>query len=198
MHHPPTFSNTVPALRQIAATRERYEPIDLSLLNAYAKRRIGGKTVYFGNIGTNSRTLVDYLVRNGAPDISDEANPAEYMLETIGAAPGVSSSIDWPAVWRSSDEYKGVQAELHSLADTSRPARELTEEDYDEFAAPFSDQLRYATERTFQQYWRSPAYINSKALLTIGTVSLRGSHSGKECVLIIIPVFAYRLLLLHV
>jgi ATP-binding cassette subfamily G (WHITE) protein 2 (PDR) len=94
------------------------------------------------------------------------------MLETIGAAPGVKSIIDWPSVWRSSEEYKGVQAELQRLEQIPQSGEESVDKsDYAEFAAPFSDQLRYATTRTFQQYWRSPAYINSKALLTIGSVS---------------------------
>jgi len=94
------------------------------------------------------------------------------MLETIGAAPGVKSSIDWPVVWRSSDEYKAVQAELQRLEQTPRSGENpVDKSDYAEFAATFSDQLRYATTRTFQQYWRSPAYINSKAFSTIGAVS---------------------------
>jgi hypothetical protein len=95
------------------------------------------------------------------------------MLETIGAAPGVTSVIDWPSVWRSSDEYRGVQAELQRLEQNTRNEKDpVDNSDYAEFAAPFSDQLRYATKRTFQQYWRSPAYINSKALLSIGAVSV--------------------------
>jgi ATP-binding cassette subfamily G (WHITE) protein 2 (PDR) len=99
------------------------------------------------------------------------------MLETIGAAPGVKSDIDWPTVWRSSDEYRSVQAELQRLKERSRSGDQpVDESDYAEFAASFADQLRYATQRTFQQYWRSPAYINSKALLTIGAVSTTSLH----------------------
>jgi len=94
------------------------------------------------------------------------------MLETIGAAPGVKSTIDWPSVWRSSDEYKGVQAELQRLEQYPQGSENpVDKSDYAEFAAPFTDQLHYATKRTFQQYWRSPAYINSKAFSTIGAVS---------------------------
>lgn len=99
------------------------------------------------------------------------------MLETIGAAPGVKSDIDWPAVWRSSEEYRGVQTELQRLKQASRNGdKPIDESDYAEFAASFVDQLRYATKRTFQQYWRSPAYINSKAFLTIGAVGPRILH----------------------
>jgi hypothetical protein len=119
------------------------------------------------------------------------------MLETIGAAPGVKSDIDWPSVWRSSDEYRIVQAELQRLKERSRSGdRPVDESDYAEFAASFTDQLRYATQRTFQQYWRSPAYINSKALLTIGAVSTTGSHQPSRK-LIRNAVAPHRLLLLH-
>lgn len=139
----------------------------------------GGRTVYFGEIGTNSRTLIDYFVRNGGSLPSADSNPAEWMLETIGAAPGVKSDIDWPAVWRSSDEHKGVQGELQRLKQNpGNKGDPVDESDYAEFAASFTDQLRYGTKRTFRQYWRSPAYINSKALLTIGAVS---AHECRNC-----------------
>lgn len=142
---------------------------------------LGGRTVYFGDIGANSDTLVDYFVRNGGSPPNAGDNPAEYMLATIGAAPGLKSDIDWPAVWRSSGEYKAVQRELQSLRDRPRDVKKVTDKsDYTEFAAPFVDQLRYATKRTFQQYWRSPAYINSKALLTIGAVSCLYSKPWKR------------------
>ena len=119
------------------------------------------------------------------------------MLETIGAAPGVKSDIDWPAVWRSSEEYRGVQAELQRLKQVSRSGNKpVDESDYAEFAASFMDQLRYATKRTFQQYWRSPAYINSKALLPLGAVSHCISHQTIS-ELILVAVAAYWLLFLH-
>lgn len=139
----------------------------------------GGRTVYFGEIGTNSKTLIDYFVRNGGSRPSADSNPAEWMLETIGAAPGVKSDIDWPTVWRSSDEYKDVSAELQRLKQNPREREQRVDQsDYAEFAASFTDQLLHGTKRTFQQYWRSPAYINSKALLTIGAVSLHGSRKS--------------------
>ena len=43
----------------------------------------GGKTVYFGEIGKNSETLLSYFSRNGAPDCGPDENPAEYMLTQV-------------------------------------------------------------------------------------------------------------------
>lgn len=59
----------------------------------------GGRTVYFGEIGNNSKILQAYFERNGAPQCPPAANPAEWMLEIIGAAPGSSTDIDWPSTW---------------------------------------------------------------------------------------------------
>jgi ATP-binding cassette subfamily G (WHITE) protein 2 (PDR) len=38
----------------------------------------GGRTVYFGDIGKNSETLLDYFEANGAEKCGDDENPAEY------------------------------------------------------------------------------------------------------------------------
>ncbi|KAE8154043.1 ABC-2 type transporter-domain-containing protein [Aspergillus avenaceus] len=132
----------------------------------------GGKTVYFGEIGPESRTLMDYFTRNGGPPLPAGSNPAEHMLEVIGAAPGARSDIDWPAVWRASPEYQGVHDELsglRELANKPSPASDTSDaSSYAEFAAPFTTQFLQVGLRVFQQYWRTPAYIYSKALLTIG------------------------------
>lgn len=75
----------------------------------------GGQTVYYGDVGENSKILIDYFVRNGGPACPPEANPAEWMLEVIGAAPGSHTDIDWYQVWRNSPEYAEVQRHLAEL-----------------------------------------------------------------------------------
>ena len=130
----------------------------------------GGKTVYFGEIGHGSKTLVDYFVRNGGPPCAPGANPAEYMLEVIGAAPGSHTEVDWPATWRASPEHNAVRAELTRLREhTNRQASlQNTDEGHQSFAAPFITQLELVTLRCAQQYWRTPSYIWSKMVLTVG------------------------------
>jgi ATP-binding cassette subfamily G (WHITE) protein 2 (PDR) len=129
----------------------------------------GGRTVYFGDIGRDSHVLLDYFARNGAPACLAGTNPAEYMLEAIGAAPGAETSIDWPAVWKASTEYANVQdelARLRGLANAPSPTTESSESSQQSFAAPFSTQLGAVALRCAQQYWRTPSYIYSKAVLT--------------------------------
>lgn len=137
----------------------------------------GGKTVYFGEVGQGAGTLMDYFVRNGGSACPPGANPAEHMLEVIGAAPGAQTEIDWPAVWRSSAEYQEVLSELAKLRELANKPSAISDPNdkssYAEFAAPFSEQLFQVGRRVFQQYWRSPSYIYSKVLLTVGCVSAR-------------------------
>ncbi|KAH8425503.1 Multidrug resistance protein [Aspergillus melleus] len=131
----------------------------------------GGKTMYFGDIGKNSATLLDYFARNGGHPCPPEANPAEYMLEVIGAAPGTHTKVDWHSAWRNSPEYEEVQRELGRLRHSpNRESAMLDSQDksnYQEFAAPMSTQFLVVCHRVFQQYWRSPGYIYAKAELVI-------------------------------
>ncbi|KAL3421387.1 ABC transporter CDR4-like protein 3 [Phlyctema vagabunda] len=139
----------------------------------------GGKTVYFGEIGKNSRILTEYFERNGAPECPTGANPAEWMLEIIGAAPGSSTNIDWSQIWKSSSEYRETKKELTNLLEkrpeiaTSRDTGS-NENLYAEFAAPFGVQFWEVTKRVFEQYWRTPSYIYSKAALSIGSAMFIG------------------------
>ncbi|ORY14635.1 putative multidrug resistance ABC transporter [Clohesyomyces aquaticus] len=139
--------------------------------------KAGGKTVYYGEVGKDSKTLIDYFVRNGGPPCPPAANPAEWMLEVIGAAPGSHTDIDWYETWRNSREYEAVQEHLSDLkyergqqTDLHRTMSAQKREDkasYREFAAPFGSQFREVTWRVFQQYWRTPSYIYSKAGLCV-------------------------------
>ncbi|CRK31732.1 hypothetical protein BN1723_018464, partial [Verticillium longisporum] len=62
----------------------------------------GGRTVYFGDIGENSRHMIAYFERISGTTCPAEANPAEWMLEVIGAAPGSHTEVDWFEAWRQS------------------------------------------------------------------------------------------------
>ncbi|EKG14159.1 ABC transporter-like protein [Macrophomina phaseolina MS6] len=140
----------------------------------------GGRTVYFGDIGVNSRTVIDYFEKRceESKRCPEAANPAEWLLEVIGAAPGCSSDVNWPAVWRDSREYDAVHNELLQLKESpvglkteeSNVGDSEVEEDR-QFAAPFATQMCEVTKRVFEQYWRTPTYIYSKFSLCLCSAS---------------------------
>ena len=126
----------------------------------------GGRTVYFGDIGDNSSTLLNYFEGHGSRHCGEEENPAEFMLEIVGAGATGKSTQDWHEVWKSSQEVKDIQNELDRIhhEKASEPVAGAGDQ-HSEFAMPFVTQLYYVTERVFAQYYRTPSYIWGKLLL---------------------------------
>ncbi|KAI1105535.1 ABC-2 type transporter-domain-containing protein [Jackrogersella minutella] len=124
----------------------------------------GGKTIYFGDIGANSRTMLDYFEERGARRCDDQENPAEYMLEIVNE--GVNNrGEDWHELWKSSPERRSVNTEIdriHAEKANETSSSQPESDDEGEFAAPFFTQLQVVTYRIFQQYWRMPSYIGAK------------------------------------
>ncbi|EPE32483.1 P-loop containing nucleoside triphosphate hydrolase [Glarea lozoyensis ATCC 20868] len=128
-----------------------------------------GKTVYFGEIGESSEILTAYFEGKGARACGRNENPAEWMLEIIGTAPGSDITQDWAAIWGDSKEHKNVKEELLRMkkALSDKPTS-ITEADVlRPFAASFVTQFRVVLKRIFQQYWRTPSYLYSKVALCL-------------------------------
>ncbi|RPB21384.1 ABC transporter CDR4 [Terfezia boudieri ATCC MYA-4762] len=165
----------------------------------------GGRPVYFGPIGEDSSTLIKYFERNGSNACPLDSNPAEWMLEVIGAAGGIEAVHDWPEVWNASPEKAAVKAEL---AEMERTLSQLPQRPDPQgsaafvFAAPFSTQILIVTKRVFEQYWRNPVYIYSKAFLCIAAAlfiglsllqadnSLQGLNNQMFSIFLLLTIFS--------
>ena len=135
----------------------------------------GGRTVYFGDIGKNASKLIKYFESNGAPKCPADANPAEWMLEVIGAAPGSHADQDYHEVWRNSKQYRRVQRELGKMeTELSLLPRDSTSEARHEFAAGYFYQYLQVTKRVFSSFYRNPTYIWSKIILIIACSLFNG------------------------
>lgn len=90
------------------------------------------------------------------------------MLQVTG-----SGHLDWHEVWKQSSGFSAVRTHLAELltqrAKTAgeKGAASDNRESAETFAAPFTRQLKQVTKRLFQQTWRTPSYIYSKALLCV-------------------------------
>ncbi|KAI8993723.1 ABC-2 type transporter-domain-containing protein [Pilobolus umbonatus] len=115
----------------------------------------GGKTAYHGEIGPNSRTMIDYFERNGGPACPPDANPAEYILECVGAGTAGKVTVDWADAWNKSNENAALIEELeyiHAHADLN-PARKAHT-----YATSLGTQFKLVYKRMALAYWRSPEY----------------------------------------
>jgi ABC-type multidrug transport system ATPase subunit len=130
----------------------------------------GGRTVYHGDLGHDSRTLIDYFESNGAAKCKSKQNPAEYMLEAIGAGNPDYEGKDWGDVWRDSKQNSELTEEIQKLTN-ERQEKRTTDESHDdrEYAMPLSTQITTVTHRSFVAMWRTPSYVTGMFILHIVT-----------------------------
>jgi len=161
----------------------------------------GGHTIFNGALGSHSCNLIEYFEFNGARKILDAENPANYMLNIIGA--GIDNNakpeekqmsifeeesvpdptVDFRAVYQNSslkaDIIRSVEVEV-SQGNPEKVASILSFPNNRFRAASLSHQLQYCCKKSFTTYWRSPHY-NFKRMICLvllailfGTAYLRG------------------------
>ncbi len=138
-----------------------FEYFDMLLL---LKR--GGRMVYFGELGPGSCKLIDYLERNGAPACPSNANPAEYMLEAIGAGNPNQKGSDWADIWSRSPENARLTREIEDVVRIRSATRPRVEDDA-EYAMPIQVQISTVVHRSFSSMWRSRDYVTGVMVLHI-------------------------------
>ncbi|PIL29236.1 ATP-binding cassette transporter [Ganoderma sinense ZZ0214-1] len=136
--------------------------------------RKGGQTVYFGDIGRRSATMIEYFERNGARKCTDTENPAEYILEAIGAGATATTEIDWYSAWCNSPEAEGVQVELERIHSEGRNKPPVQTRLATTYPTSWFYQLVLLLRRNAQAYWRDPVYIIAKLALNIAAALLIG------------------------
>jgi ATP-binding cassette, subfamily G (WHITE), member 2, SNQ2 len=134
----------------------------------------GGRTVYFGEIGTDACVLRDYFKRNGA-ECPPRHNPAEFMLETIGA--GSRRRVgdrDWADIWNDSPEFEDVKKQIVRIKEERKAADLDLKSGKGEYATPLLYQVRVVLRRMNVTFWRTPNYGTTflKTLLTEGFTRL--------------------------
>jgi len=119
----------------------------------------GGQCVYFGDIGKDAHVLRSYFQKNGA-DCPSDANPAEWMLDAIGAgsAPRLGKK-DWADVWADSEEFAQAKQEIVRIKDTRSAevgaAETVVQKEY---ATPLLHQIKLVNRRQNLSFWRTPNY----------------------------------------
>lgn len=119
----------------------------------------GGECVYFGDIGKDATVLLEYFRKNGAVCPQD-ANPAEWMLDAIGAgnAPKIGPR-DWGEIWRASPELAETKDRITRIKNQRiSEVGSSPKVDQKEYASPLWHQIKIVNKRTHLAFWRSPNY----------------------------------------
>jgi ABC-type multidrug transport system ATPase subunit/ABC-type multidrug transport system permease subunit len=131
----------------------------------------GGRTVYFGDIGENGRTVKDYFGRYDAP-CPPNANPAEHMIDVVSGT--LSKGKDWSQVWLASPEYTAMTTELDAIISAAAASPPGTLSDNHEFATSLWTQIKLVTNRNNISLFRNNDYTNNKFALHIGSALFNG------------------------
>ena len=141
----------------------------------------GGKTVYFGDLGPNSMTLVNYFEQRTSMKCGENDNPAEYILDVIGAGATATTDKDWHELFLQSELFTALRRDLDEIYRTRRQIADSSSSKHArEYAQPFPVQLYEVTKRAFISYWRNPLYLYTKMMLNVVSGLVVGSSFWKE------------------
>ncbi|KAJ8519083.1 hypothetical protein ONZ45_g3902 [Pleurotus djamor] len=114
----------------------------------------GGQTVYFGDLGHHATTLLDYFEGNGARKCQPGENPAEYMLDVIGAGATAVADRDWHDLWIKTGGSQRLSEDLDGIHAQGRKDAPVKAELHSQFATSWGYQLKEVTIRQYASYWR--------------------------------------------
>lgn len=161
-----TVRNTVNTGRTVVCTIHQpsidiFEAFDELLL---LKR--GGRVIYAGQLGVQSRVLVEYFEAiPGVPKITEGYNPATWMLEVSSPLAEAHLDVDFAEIYANSALYRRNQELIKELSipppgyqDLSFPTK---------YAQNFLNQCMANTWKQFRSYWKNPPYNAMRYLMTI-------------------------------
>ena len=132
--------------------------------------KTGGRVVYFGELGFQSKYLIRYFENHGATRIEVGENPANWMLREIEAKEGTK---DYADEYVKSTEYSTLKKKLSEVKEDTNPALKVT------YASPYAataESRQVLMNKRLQTiYWRSPAYNLSRLLICAVIAFILGS-----------------------
>ncbi|KAI4597290.1 hypothetical protein KJ359_004395 [Pestalotiopsis sp. 9143b] len=131
-----------------------------------------GSPLYFGALGYEASTLINYFESNGARGFVSGENPAEWMLEIASGPPDKESQggrghNDWSEIWQSTPQKREALrelAELRSGVSGTMTSSECKDEGR-KFAAPFGQQVIVALANGISFYNATLDYTGVVGLL---------------------------------
>ncbi|KAJ0409273.1 hypothetical protein P43SY_006770 [Pythium insidiosum] len=138
----------------------------------------GGEAVFFGPLGHQSQTMIDYFeAMPGVHKIKDGYNPATWMLEVIGAGVAgadksqqavTTEEVDFVDLYKQSSikaeflDAKMQEPGLFTPRDHEQPVTFAEKR-----AATDWLQFRMIMQRFFTVYWRTPSYNLTRLIISL-------------------------------
>ncbi|XP_031397820.1 pleiotropic drug resistance protein 3-like isoform X2 [Punica granatum] len=119
--------------------------------------KLGGRIIYSGKLGHHSSELIKYFEEiPGVPKITDNYNPATWMLEVTSASTEEKLDLDFCVKYKESDQYKATAELVRQLSEPNPISTDLHFPT--RYPQRFHEQLTACLWKQHLSYWRSPDY----------------------------------------
>ncbi|ETL39611.1 hypothetical protein L916_09073, partial [Phytophthora nicotianae] len=163
--------------RTIVCTIHQPSTEVFNLFDSLLLLRRGGRMVFFGELGKESKNLINYF--EAFPEVNPIKpgyNPATWMLECIGAGVGGGKAaagadptqpMDFADRFLVSDQ-KALMEEDLDQAGVLYPSPHLPELKFDtKRASNSATQFDLLCRRFFRMYWRTPTYNLTRLMISV-------------------------------
>ncbi|KAL3150185.1 hypothetical protein ABBQ32_000044 [Trebouxia sp. C0010 RCD-2024] len=134
----------------------------------------GGETIFNGQLGKNSKDLIDYFQSvEGVPKIAEGLNPATWMLEVT--TPGMEDKlgISFAEQYANSHLAKHYQGLLDEYSSPKEGSKELHFDD--KYPKPLALQFTAIFTKYMAVYWRMPEYNGTRFFLALAVGFIFGA-----------------------
>jgi ABC-2 type transporter len=154
--------------RAVCATIHQPSIAIFSSFDSLLLLKRGGEVVFFGDLGHESKNLIDYLERfPSTRPIQAGENPATWMLTTIGA--GTTSAFekqfDYAGSYKISKQRKRTLELIDSIV--SQKSDDSLVQFSHKYATSYGTQASEVLKRQMTVYMRSPSYNSTRITVSI-------------------------------
>ena len=129
-----------------------------SYFDALLLLQAGGRTVFFGDLGMNARNLIEYFESvPGTTPFQPTMNPANWMLEVIGAGTQSHATHDFSAFYANSSLCAAATAAIDEALQPFPGGDKLLTSSTRKRAST-GTQFRAVLAKFSIVYWRTPSY----------------------------------------
>lgn len=135
----------------------------------------GGNLAYDGPLGEHCSTAVNYFQQKSQVECVERQNPAEYLLDVVGAGSRSANTTDWANVWLHSEAYAERNQEFEAMLSTAgNGGNSISRHCGSRYAASFTTQLMVILRRSWLFNWRDPDYFVAKLFMNLTNGLING------------------------
>lgn len=141
----------------------------------------GGEVIFFGDLGADSCSLIEYLERfDATPKIQPGENPATWMLTTIGAGSATSNRkpFDYAGSFSQSKLHNQCVQRIDTITEGVSPEGLVSFQH--KYATSYWTQSSAVLRHGLSVYFRSPSYNTVRVIVSAVVALLFGSVYASE------------------